>query len=412
MPERPQRELDRYRARSHALKQERDLQAQKAASSRPGQVYHTMTSLQDRMSRPGYTNNQADINQLKGLRRDWNRNQKYTPQGMQVSGATSPMDAQNAYMGMSRDLRQGNKPAYNKMYPLTGGFMDTMDKGGIWGAIASEILGKGKKSAQKIGGQAAEKGRGFWGDLKQMGSDIFGAVGIGGAVPREEATEEVLKNYSDKTFGPHREDIEEIDQVTEEYEGPWPHEDMPTFPDIYRGPRPHEGLPSLDVYEGRRPHEDMPLLPKEAGQPPLGAVDVTGEWVPPGRKEDIVDDITVEDRMPGSPFFPGILMDLFKKDKVIPGHTTSYVDRIAPIEEEEIVEEVIPPIPFDDSNREAGIASLHGQGPRWGSTNRRYEKEYRDYIMSGGDQIDYDDFERFYEKIYQGKPHALHSWYR
>ena len=76
------------------------------------------------------------------------------------------------------------------------------------------------------------------------------------------------------------------------------------------------------------------------------------------------------------------------------------------------MEEVIPPIPFDDSNREAGIASLHGQGPRWGSTNRRYEKEYRDYIMSGGDQIDYDDFERFYEKIYQGKPHALHSWYR
>ena len=87
---------------------------------------------------------------------------------------------------------------------------------------------------------------------------------------------------------------------------------------------------------------------------------------------------------------------------VIPGHTTSYVDRFAPIEEEEIVEEVIPSIPFDDSNREAGIASLYGQGPRWGSTNRRYEKEYRDYIMSGGDQIDYDDFERFYENGWEG----------
>ena len=238
MPERSQYQFDKEAQRRVA----RDLLDQKAASSRPGQVYHTMTSLQDRMSRPGYTNNQADINQLKSLRRDWNRNQKYTPQGMQVSGATSPMDAQNAYMGMSRDLRQGNKPAYNKMYPLTGGFMDTIDKGGIWGAIAGEILGKGKKSAQKIGGQASEKGRGFWGDLKQMGSDIFGAVGIGGAVPREEATEEVLKNYSDKTFGPHREDIEELD-FTDEYEGPWP----------------YEGLPSLPV---------------EAGQPPAGAVDV------------------------------------------------------------------------------------------------------------------------------------------
>ena len=51
---------------------------QKAASSRPGQVYHTMTSLQDRMARPGYTPAQADTDQLKALRRDWNINQKYT----------------------------------------------------------------------------------------------------------------------------------------------------------------------------------------------------------------------------------------------------------------------------------------------------------------------------------------------
>ena len=62
--------------------------------------------------------------------------------------------------------------------------------------------------------------------------------------------------------------------------------------------------------------------------------------------------------------------------------------------------------PFDDSVREAGIASLYGQGPRWGSTNRRYEKEYRDYVMSGGEQMDYDDFEIMYEESYQGKPHA------
>ena len=102
-------------------------------------------------------------------------------------------------------------------------------------------------------------------------------------------------------------------------------------------------------------------------------------------------------------------MDLFKKDKVIPGHTTSYVDRFAPIEEE-IVEEVIPPTPFDDSNREAGIAALYGQGPKWGSTNRRYEDEYTDYIERSGDMpggpMTYEEFSEAWEGIHQGRPHA------
>jgi len=172
------------------------------------------------MSRPGYTNTQADINKLKSLRRDWNRNQKYTPQGMQVSGVTTPMEAQDAYMGMSRDLRQGNKPAYNKMYPLTGGFMDVAEKGGIWGAMLSNLAKKGLKKADPlsyatgIGSNVSDLGRGFWGDLKQMGSDIFGGIGIGGSVPRDEATEEVLKSYADKTFGPI--DIHEDEEVIEE----------------------------------------------------------------------------------------------------------------------------------------------------------------------------------------------------
>ena len=86
------------------------------------------------------------------------------------------------------------------------------------------------------------------------------------------------------------------------------------------------------------------------------------------------------------------------------------MDRFAPIEEEEIVEEVIPSIPFDDSVREAGIASLYGQGPQWGSTNRRYEDEYRDYVerignMPGG-PMTYEEFSESWEDIHQGKPHA------
>ena len=142
----------------------------------------------------------------------------------------------------------------------------------------------------------------------------------------------------------------------------------------------------------------MPLLPVEAGQPPAGAVDVTGEWASPGRKQDIEEDITVFDSnvkpMPNPDYGDLEYFDWVDKyydthnpdgtpkadPTIIPGHTTSYVDRFAPIEEQGIVEEVIPPVPFDDSGREAGIASLYGQGPQWGGTNRRYEDEYRDYV--------------------------------
>jgi len=327
------------------------------------------------MGRPGYQNNKADINQLKGLRRDWNRNQKYTPQGMRVSGATSPLDAQKRFSDTTETFRQGNPKAYRQMYPISGGIMHLGEKGGFLGAILSEIgkMGKDKGIPTVVDDSVAEQ-----------------------------------EKYVSDTFGPHREDIEELD-ITDEYQGPWPHEDMPTFPDIYRGPRPHQGLPSLDVYEGPRPHEGLPLLPVEAGQPPLGAVDVTGEWVPPGRKEDIVDDITVTDRDSDLPFHSRRSMFPRHNKRVIPGHTTSYVDRFAPIEEE-IVEEVIPSIPFDDSVREAGIASLYGQGPQWGGTNRRYEDEYRDYVerignMPGG-PMTYEEFSEAWEGIHQGKPHA------
>ena len=164
-----------------------------------------------------------------------------------------------------------------------------------------------------------------------------------------------------------------------------------------------------DVYKGPRPHEGLPLLPVEAGQPPLGAVDVTGEWVPPGKKEDIVDDITVTDIDSDLPFHSRRSMFPRDNKRVIPGHTTSYVDRFAPIEEE-IVEEVIPSIPFDDSVREAGIASLYGQGPQWGGTNRRYEDEYRDYVERSGNMVGgpmtYEEFSESWEDIHQGKPHA------
>ena len=357
------------------------------ARSAHGQNYNRMMDITRQL--PTMSTGDPRVQEYKDRRRTFNRYGK-NPMG-EIFGR-SPQQMQDHYMNLSRGVRDLNKPVYNKMYPLTGGLMDVGEKGGILGTILSEI---GK-----------------------MGKDRGIVTNVDDSVAEQE-------RYVTETFGPHRENIEELD-ITDEYEGPWPHEDMPTFPDIYRGPRPHQGLPTLDVYEGRRPHEDMPLLPREAGQPPEGAVDVTGD---PTRKRDVGYDITASD-LDVAPMPPADYGDLEYFDwvdkyydthnpdgtpksdpTVIPGGGTSYVDRFAPIEEE-IVEEVIPPVLFNDSLREAGIASLHGQGPRWGSTNRRYEKAYRDYVMSGGEQMDYDDFEIMYEKIYQGKPHALHSSYR
>ena len=41
---------------------------------------------------------------------------------------TSPLDMQDKYMDLSRNVRQANKPVYNKMYPIPGGIMDVGDK--------------------------------------------------------------------------------------------------------------------------------------------------------------------------------------------------------------------------------------------------------------------------------------------
>ena len=138
MPERSPYQFEREVQR----RVERDLAAQKAASSKAGQVYHTMTSLQDRMSRPDYATDEADTDQLKALRRDWNREQKYTPMGMNVSGAISPLDAQNRFMGTTETFRQANPQAYGTMYPYSQAAMKLGEYGGLMGLGVRALTGK------------------------------------------------------------------------------------------------------------------------------------------------------------------------------------------------------------------------------------------------------------------------------
>ena len=126
-----------------------------------------------------------------------------------------------------------------------------------------------------------------------------------------------------------------------------------------------------------------------------------------------MDDITVTDIDSDLPFHSRRSMFPRDNKRVIPGYTTSYVD--SGVDEPTVYEapvgpEVVPPIPFDDSVREAGIAALYGQGPKWGGTNRRYEDEYRDYVERSGNMVGgpmtYEEFSEAWEGIHQGKPHA------
>jgi len=72
-------------------------------------------------------------------------------------------------------------------------------------------------------------------------------------------------------------------------------------------------------------------------------------------------------------------------------------------------EDMNVPVPFNDSRREAGIASMYGQGPQFATNNRRYENEYRNFLANMTDTTrsfapTYEEFADAYERRYKGKP--------
>ena len=337
MPERPQYQLDKDAKRRAVQFTQRD-DVRDFARSGIGQNYNRMMDLQSQKN--------PNLDQLKQARRQWNRYDKYN--AGEMLGKT-PQQMQNEYMGISRDLRQSNKPAYNKMYPLTGGFMDYADKGGIWGAMLSNLGKKAWKNRSAL--KELNPLSKILDPIVSAGSAIIGRDGIGGAIDSKEATPEILQNYADQTFPtdihPGTSFYYDRPDDLEDFE------DDPNAPikriqeEVYGGPRPHEGIP---LPLGTAPIEDVEIsdLPDE----PLRV-----------QKSDWVDDITETDTMPGSPFFPGNLLNLFKKDKEIPGYGTTYIDMEEPDERyEDYMErgEEPPAItPFNDVGRETGIASMY-----------------------------------------------------
>jgi hypothetical protein len=180
MPERSQFELDRDAKRRREVQFTPRDDVRDFARSGLGRNYFAIENLQAQA--PTFTKDDPRIDELKQRRRTWNRSQKY-PAG-EILGKT-PQQMQNEYMGLSRDLRQTAKPVYNRMYPITGGFMDYADKGGLWGSMLSQLAGKTLK-----------KGRDYLDDL-------------GVASLAADETEEDKERYITETFGPHRKNIDE-----------------------------------------------------------------------------------------------------------------------------------------------------------------------------------------------------------
>ena len=190
------------------------------ARSGIGRNYNRMMDLQSQKN--------PNLQDLKQARRQWNRYDKYN--AAEMLGRT-PMGAQDTFMKDTETFRQLNPQAFGTMYPKTQGAMKAGESGGLLGLVI----------------------RGLKGDLGKLGKDIKDKIGITGMV---DDTVDVQEKYVTDTFGPHLKDIEELD-FTEEYAGPWPHDDMPPIGEIETPlevnmpvptqniPRPHEGMPPI-----------------------------------------------------------------------------------------------------------------------------------------------------------------------
>ena len=160
-------------------------------SSPEGRNYATMMDLMGQS--PGFESGDPRIDQLKQARRQYNRQDKYNIG--EIMGQT-PQFMNELYRTNSGVLREHANPTYKTMYPISEMLHRTTGSGGITGMLLNKAFGKTK-----------EAGRGFYQDLRDMGTDIMDAVGIAGALDPEEATQEVLDNYADQTFRPNIYDV-------------------------------------------------------------------------------------------------------------------------------------------------------------------------------------------------------------
>jgi len=323
------------------------------ARSYQGQNYNRVKDLQSQLT--NMTPNDPRVQELKSRRRFHNRF------GKDMMGdvlGMSPQAAMDDYVDLSRQVRQTNKPVYNKMYPFTGAFLDYTEAGGLPGLVL-------------------KAGTDFVENVSDFGKSMFDKKGITGNVDTDE---EEMQDYAAQTFG----------------------FGSPTFPGSEMTiPYPQQGFPQetnevIEVYDPKTYDStamiNYPVLLDDtnprgevssARSGPLLGEDIN---VPLGYEENILDVLASEDARAFPP----------------------------PVKEPPISLEIAPPSNieeprFNDSLREAGIASMYGQGPMFATNNRRYENEYKNFLANMTDTTrsfapTYEEFADAYERRYKGKP--------
>ena len=319
--------------------------------------FNAMTDLQNQAST--FTANDPRIQELKDRRRQYNRFDKYK---IGDNYGMSPLEVQRDFANNTNVFRNNAPSAYKTMYPITNMAMDYTSSGGLLGMIAKNIFDK----------------------VKNTGKDMMDKKGIFGAV---DADEEEMEDYAAQTFG----------------------FGSPTFPGSEMTiPYPQQGFPKPD---NTVTIENMPLDNSQRidfydgpveGSNPRG--EVTSANPAPG-KMGLDPNIDYGNEMN--------MLDAIAEDNVKFGRDVTAFP--PPVKEPPTSLEVAPPSnieapKFNDSNREAGIASMYGQGPSYATNNRRYEKEYRQFTENMSDTmrkfgpVTYEEFEKMYEKMFQGKP--------
>ena len=135
------------------------------------QNYNRMMDLQSQA--PNFAKNDPRLDELKDVRRQYNRNDKYKigeRQGM------APLDVQQQFSNQSNMLRNAAPNAYSTMYPIQDFAMKYGETGELFGLAAKELFGK----------------------VSDFGKSMAANEGIAGAADADEAEKQ---NYAAQTFG-------------------------------------------------------------------------------------------------------------------------------------------------------------------------------------------------------------------
>ena len=369
--------------------------AQALNTSGAGIVHRQMMDLQ---RQPNL--NKADTSRLKDLRRDWNRNRKYTDAGMKISGASSPLDAQKYFADTTRDFRDTNRDAYASMYPLTNLAMEYPQKGGLLGMFLSDI-----------GGKTLDKVKDFGSSLKE------GITSALDDTPDEQA------DYAAKTFGFYPSDVHPGLPGAPEELPPYMREDAGIFGDIPvtedlppRGKELNTRIPdwSLDLNKDREmtttdtdlATDPRPWLQDEIEDPLLDT------------NEQFFDDKPVVGPDEPLPFDEGKEDFIRRQNEYVSPLPLGSADPQGDFDSfneyadnESGLEVTVPlqmqePLPFDDSGREEGIASMMKSGLNLAG-RRPYEDVYREFVESSGPSkvmVTYEDFmENYLPRIQESR---------